>query len=66
MKILHGVSIFLIFGMILGLIGLPPIMSSSSLSKTLNSYQSIYAQTATAASAAQGQQRPNILLALAI
>jgi hypothetical protein len=45
----------------LGLVGLPPIMSSS-LSKISNSYQSVYAQAATASAAQGQQQRPNILV----
>jgi arylsulfatase A-like enzyme len=71
MNIFHNISIFIIFGIILGLIGLPPIMSSSLLLKTPNSFQSVYAQPASTTNtttgggssgvAAQGQ-RPNFLL----
>jgi arylsulfatase len=60
MKILHGISFYIIFGMILGLIGLPP--STTKLHQPF-----VFAQpsvgAASAAAAQQGQQqRPNILL----
>lgn len=59
MKSLHGIPICVMFGLILGLIGVPPITSSLSSSKTSNFYQPIYAQPAASS---QGQPRPNILL----
>ena len=57
--LLHDFSIYIMCGiMILGLIGLPSIIRSSSLSSyTRNPYQLAFAQQPPS-----GQQRPNILL----